>query len=296
MEPTVKQPYHPANCPVCGLRTEVLIPFCKQCKFDLRYGTVGKPKRGKCIYCDNNDLTDEHIFPEWLGSIYPRRFQKTAHTLRRPERHVFFEHSEMHPETKQHYHDPYTTKVRNVCAECNNGWMSKLQNEAKDIVIAFANGAWRPLSDSERDIISRWAVMVSLNLECYARMLTTNEYQRQVLKSGSVPNGWRVYIGLFENLSNAGMSYHGSVGIPIHVGEDDFIRLQNSLFCIEHAVFHTLSSANNHFLELAKYGAVRLQESSDLSFIWPLTETMKPKFEEPLKRDYVKELMSYTYV
>lgn len=294
MENRIKQPYQPPNCPQCGLQTQSTVPFCERCKFDLRYGTLGRPKRGKCIYCENTDLTDEHIFPDWLGSVYPRRFKRTVHTLTRPDRHVFFEPVTVHPAAEVHNHDPYTTTVRNVCADCNNGWMSDLQNEAKYLVTEFADGKWRQLSESERELLARWAVMVSINLECRARMLTTKEYQRQILKSGSMPPGWRVYLGLHQGVDVAGMSFHGSVGGITEIADGEFSRLQNSFFCIEHAVFQTLSSSGDCLLEIMQYTAVRMQSPSPLSFIWPLTEVMHQEFEARLDNDHIEDLTTYT--
>lgn len=46
-----------------------------------------------------------------------------------------------------------------MCADCNNGWMSNLENEVQSVLLELISGKKEPssLSDEERLIVSRWA-------------------------------------------------------------------------------------------------------------------------------------------
>lgn len=293
----MKQPYQPEACPQCGLETKAGIPFCQRCRFDLRYGSINKPKRGKCIYCDNTNLTDEHILPDWLSKAYPDAAHKVEmnHTLRRPSRIVFEGASELYKETPPpSLIGIYGQQVRNVCAQCNNGWMSLLTNQVKDIVNNLSDGNWRVLTHDEREIFSRWAAMVSINLECFARMLATTEHQRLALKNGSMPDGWRVCIGLLGNRDFAGLTYNSSIPVPIHVREDDHFKLQNTFFCVENLVVHTLSSINDHCLDLAKYWAVQMQLPTALEYVWPLDVAMSESIKRRLNGVDIQNLFKFS--
>lgn len=294
MDDHIKQPNHPEICPQCTLQSDINTPFCERCGFDLRYGQL-KIRRGKCIYCDvTANLTEEHIFPDWLGNVYPRRSRKRVHTLRRPEKHIFFEDTDLHAKPMVYHSDPYTTVVRNVCSTCNNGWMAVLQNDAKKLIKELADGNWKLFTQIELEILARWSVMVSVNLECYGRILTTTPYQRKKLMHSQMPDGWRVYIGILDSTDFAGDSYHGSIAMPISIGDGEYVKVQNSYLCIEHAVFHTLSSFGNLPLDLSKYASARFNQPNPLTCIWANGIQEIPSNVPRLNQLHLTSIKAYT--
>lgn len=290
----VKQPDHPEICPQCSLKSDINKPFCERCGFDLHYGQL-KAHKGKCIYCDATcNLTEEHIFPDWLGNIYPRRRRKRVHILRRPDKHVFFEGTDMHAKSRAFQGDPYTTVVRNVCATCNNGWMATLQNNAKPLIKKLADGHWEQFSPKELEILARWSVMVSINLECYGRMLATKSYQRKKLMSSQMPDGWSVYVGLLVSADFAGDNYHGSIAMPIGMGDGEYLKVQNSFLCIEKAVFHTLSSSGDLALDISQYASPRFTQPNPLTCIWSKSTQEVPDEVPRLNQLHLASIAEYT--
>jgi hypothetical protein len=71
-----------------------------------------------------------------------------------------FRHDEGKPENELlRSHGLNTYATRQICARCNNGWMSRLENEAKPLVLSLMHveRSILVLKDDERRILSRWA-------------------------------------------------------------------------------------------------------------------------------------------
>lgn len=56
-------------------------------------------------------------------------------------------------------------KLRVACEQCNNGWMSHLQNQAKPILLPMMLGTKAVLSPDEQSIISAWMAMFTMVFE-----------------------------------------------------------------------------------------------------------------------------------
>ncbi|MCJ2065518.1 hypothetical protein MKK63_22815 [Methylobacterium sp. J-088] len=265
-----KQPTQPEKCPQCALPTHPETPFCERCNFDLRYGT--KPvKRGKCIYCENTrDFAREHIFPDWLAKIFPKRHRKRLHVLGRPERIAFWEEIKVIENDSVAQGDPYDTVVYNVCGDCNNGWMSTLQAQAKTLVESLAKGMFWILSEADNNLLCRWVTMVSINLQCHARMLVAPQWQRTALMNGLMPDGWRISVGRMTNVGSAGSSFCTTASVPIGLGEGEFLKITSTAFVIERAIFHSFSSMGNQTLDVALLGAGLGESAFTIRPVWPL--------------------------
>jgi hypothetical protein len=108
-----------------------------------------------CLGC-GTDLTGdvvtlEHIIPGWLASEIELPGVKLNHFL----------HDEDKSEnTLLRSHGLNTFATRQVCSGCNNGWMSRLENEAKPLFLPLMRleRSIFVLTENERRILSRWAV------------------------------------------------------------------------------------------------------------------------------------------
>jgi hypothetical protein len=56
-------------------------------------------------------------------------------------------------------------KVKWLCGSCNNGWMSRLENEAKPIVESILDGKLEDLDASVQSTLALWAVKTTMVLE-----------------------------------------------------------------------------------------------------------------------------------
>ncbi len=76
-----------------------------------------------CIYCGSKAGSKEHVFPKWLRDDY-----EGFGTLE------YHEHMDAVPRIKRNVRK-LNIVVDSVCkTECNNGWMSVLQNDTKPLL------------------------------------------------------------------------------------------------------------------------------------------------------------------
>jgi len=104
-----------------------------------------------CLACGQTSSrpSREHVFPAWLlkflkvkrvpMNMYRRRNDGT----KEPHRAMILD----------------SFKLRRICTSCNSGWMSRLENRARPLVLDLINGsvALESLGDDQRKLLARWA-------------------------------------------------------------------------------------------------------------------------------------------
>ncbi len=153
----------------------------------------------ECLCCgdpisDFQAKRGEHVLPKWVLRLLNLRAEEMLHVL------VSAEDSRIE-RTKKQWLSGFTQ--RRVCQECNNGWMSTMENEARPILIPLIKGG-RTLFDlrqGERLTVSRWAVKTAYVL---SNTIMLDRPIRQPLLTqlwrspSEVPRG----IGVFGNQHN----------------------------------------------------------------------------------------------
>ncbi len=56
--------------------------------------------------------------------------------------------------------------VKWLCATCNNGWMSMLENEAKPILESILDEKLKDIDAASQSTLACWAVKTAMVLEC----------------------------------------------------------------------------------------------------------------------------------
>ena len=84
---------------------------------------------GRCIFCG---VTQEHMWANWLRSYIPRELTRHATSVEK----VHPRNTEQNIQTRTG--DPHSRRIKCVCRACNNGWMSRLQENAKPFLGAHA--------------------------------------------------------------------------------------------------------------------------------------------------------------
>jgi hypothetical protein len=128
-------------------------------------------------------VTLEHILPQWLASEIEMPNVKLQH----------FRHDDGTKEStllREHGLNKYAT--RQVCVCCDSGWMSRLENRAKPLILPLmkAERSVLVLTDDERRTLARWAVKTAF-------LITTSETTKS-------PMPWEVVYGLGGRRSRAG--------------------------------------------------------------------------------------------
>lgn len=102
---------------------------------------------GTCVFCgEAGKLTGEHVFGEWLTRLgLPSEATKT--------------HASPHNRLGRNLGatKPFTMTVREVCAPCNNGWMSRLERVSQRALSPLIRGEPGSISNEDVGLVAAWA-------------------------------------------------------------------------------------------------------------------------------------------
>lgn len=147
-----------------------------------------------CIFCGRSPLTKEHIWADWLRPFLPDEASEYSVLNAR----TFLDRSEFQQSVRpQNIHQ---WQVRCVCADCNNGWMSQLQCEAKHVVVRLLQGERFALTVDDQGILAAWIAMATMagDAGCReGRAVAPSDCEFLMRTKGPPPN-WRIAIGDFE--------------------------------------------------------------------------------------------------
>lgn len=200
-------------------------------------------QRRVCLFCDRPADSYEHYFPQW----YMDWLKRQGAILNRRRIHKRDEIRELDGrrtlvviETKQNS-DPRYGKIKCVCATCNDGWMSRIQEKAKPIILNITTGGVMSLNVEEQLILSVWAVMFSMTLECrHPDWAFSRQADRLAFRDSQLPpGGWWVGIERYAGGRITGFNHFGLLEAAI---EDGGARegMQASTWVIGGLVFHTV--------------------------------------------------------
>jgi hypothetical protein len=108
--------------------------------------------KGVCVFCGfEGKLTAEHVLPKWLLDI-GLDLEPMAHdagALNRIGRAMGVSL-------------PFTRTVKDVCAACNGGWMSDLENGVKDVLRPLIRGESSTIPIAAHGVIAAWIQKTAL--------------------------------------------------------------------------------------------------------------------------------------
>lgn len=110
----------------------------------------------QCIFCNEyTRMSREHIWPAWFG----RMLLKTG-----KEKHMFGSVTEQNfdqisDDTFERAGHLTSIKLRVVCENCNNTWMSVLEAEVKPLLVDLVNTNQIVLDADKQELLSRWIVL-----------------------------------------------------------------------------------------------------------------------------------------
>lgn len=146
-----------------------------------------------CIFCDNRSLTKEHIWPDWLRKVLHRSIVSGHHysTSGFGRKRTFTSRTG----------NIESRKLRIVCNRCNNGWMSRLQNNAKPRLIPLIQGQHISLTEADHKVMAAWSMMFTMVLE-FLDLTTLATTQRERLEFSQIPapnNTWMGWFGISDD-------------------------------------------------------------------------------------------------
>jgi hypothetical protein len=153
----------------------------------------------KCIFCQRErKASREHLWPRWTQETL------TPQERKRPIRHSIEPHDEPHTTWDAL---PFTATLKDVCRECNSGWMSQIEAEAKIYMEPLITGEEGGLIDVDAQwAISRWTYLKVLLFERVVkrwRLLPRRHYRDMYEASigePTLPANMSVFVAAHEGL------------------------------------------------------------------------------------------------
>ena len=157
---------------------------------------MSKPPR-QCVFCGGRPLSDGHIWPGWMTETLPakapthkRQFQVIGEFDPKPEILTLEEKTKQGPVG--------ASKPRNTCLTCNGGWMSRIEDKSKPIVVPLILEERNFLLDTPCQIVIASLICLISMRVCLSRKetLETPLSERDALRlNGVPPQNWKIWIG-----------------------------------------------------------------------------------------------------
>jgi hypothetical protein len=117
----------------------------------------GQQERRPCVFCGRLvPLTREHLWSKQLSEILPDIG---------PGEHIFGLTGDVDSWRVQH-RPPFSRAVKIVCADCNNGWMSRLEKKARPFLEPTIRGERRvTMQPDDQQVIAMWIAKTAMTMQ-----------------------------------------------------------------------------------------------------------------------------------
>jgi hypothetical protein len=168
-----------------------------------------RPQR-TCIFCGGKGLTYEHAFAAWLKPY-----------LASTQTEYFAGDNDLYPSHVSHSvkkwsGTPYSRRLRIVCKTCNNGWMGKLQEAAKPLLVPLLNGSACVIGIAQLMTLSSWAAMSTMVSEYFVtpdKRAISQSDRGHLWLTGSPPESFKIWIGCYARFRWRGVWFRTGAAI-----------------------------------------------------------------------------------
>ena len=204
-----------------------------------------------CIFCHREEqaLTREHVYPNWLSKLFDPRLVGVNEVLGDNVNRVW-------------QGAVFQQKVKLVCIECNNGWMSDIESGVKDLLTSLAfTYDGHTLSREDQRKLSLWVqktvlvISKSLGAESgfdipvgfYDQLYATKQPVNTIL----VTSGWRILtsgakdqpLASFEIKQVSTLEVEKSSADAINSQMDDGALVWTAILALGNVVFHVVGTS-----------------------------------------------------
>ncbi len=146
-----------------------------------------------CLFCDNIAASPEHIWSDWMGKHFP----KTSHDKCIARWDKIDESDNPLPSPLITHGHPVNTTVKAVCKNCNNVWMSILEQNAKPYVEPMLLGKPIILDLNSQRLLMEWTtlkMMVWEHSQAPESIVFTRSETLLFSKSRIIPDNVRAWV------------------------------------------------------------------------------------------------------
>ncbi len=173
---------------------------------------MSKPT-GHCVFCGKSgSLSKGHLTPRWFLEVLPNPANKHA-SVQGLYRTFKPDWTRSTPFTVGPTREGRagTRRPRNTCLDCNGGWMSRIEQEAKSVLRPLIGGHNLALDAEAQTRLARLICLVTMRFEFTDSRPAIPETDRITLReTGDPPADWRIWICKFAGTARAHFWYNRS--------------------------------------------------------------------------------------
>jgi hypothetical protein len=232
---------------------------------------VNVPNKPKCIFCgEPKKLTKEHLWSRWIRQLVSHDAKKHEHV------NQIFRSEGIETATRVWSGDVRNRGVRSVCGECNNGWMSSLEEHARPALEPLIKGELFFLNQNTQKTVATWIAMKTMIAEYFdPPRVAVPLIERQFLRRHRKPptENWRIWIGNYERRQWNAQWAHSAAGIaPVTSMArpgPQIPNTQTTTIIVGKLYAHIFSSEIQSLVSRASLGKRGVER---LARIWPIQE------------------------
>jgi hypothetical protein len=168
----------------------------------------------KCIFCLKPGTTDEHIFGDWLRAVFPRTPKDTRTqgvTQWGQDRHGKLYAM---PQATVHQGHSGPKKVPYVCEGCNNGWMSRMENRTRRILMPLIQGLPHSISTFDQQYLATWIAKTVMVAEyAFPKNIAVPDRERlHIYANLAPPDNWTIWIADYRGFKWRNLAIYHHIG------------------------------------------------------------------------------------
>lgn len=221
-------------------------------------------------------MTKEHIWSDWLSSIMGTQqnfhSQSLLHVRPGPGNVVF-----IGPQTSRTKQGSIgQVKVRNVCRDCNGGWMSRIVESAKPAAQRLIQGERFELSEEDQKAVTKWLAVMTIMAEFTDRSSrgVTDEMIRLFYSDQSSLDQWSIVVARYRGLRFSPHRYlhfgGRCTGLSRSGQKFDLGFSQASILVLGNLATLCFSSTNPRIMDFYQ----SISDAAGFASIWPLQKNM----------------------
>lgn len=254
----------------------------------------------KCIFCDAGNLSEEHIFSEWMHPLLEgqHEYNISLKTYSNYDHHPSIQHIRR---LKPRQGSVLNKRILRICERCNNEWMSGIEKKVQNALTSLINGEKTHLSAEERQLIATWFCMRTIVLEYDDRetRAATKSDRNFLYQQKSPPPNWFILVSSSETVGWRAKFRHYGLSISAVEQKEKYPNnnAQVTTFGIGKIVGQTISYHDDFASYYVKIyanhvGHKILWPPSDAGFDWPTKSILNDKEVEDFSNEFAFGLAS----
>jgi len=145
----------------------------------------------RCLFCDNTADSKEHLWASWV--LERVKWEPIRHSIGKSPVKIL---------------DTPELTVRAVCRQCNNGWMSAIEQQSKPLIACLMQDISAPLDHSQQSSLTAWAMKTAMVLDAVNTRDRNLFYEKgeceNLRLSSTIPPRTNIWIGRYSVRNSLG--------------------------------------------------------------------------------------------